>query len=542
MNINISNEYGLCPTIRRGKSGSWHRKLERVKGPPVPGWVLLAMAVMLLLPVAAMCEEGDHGGGGGGGGGCGDVFGDLIHILRHDMTGQPIFAQRWVEAPKGVEGFTWGYCPVAVDEDGQELPFVPYSCDVDPDYADLAIAVDYFGRLNGGRTKERNNRMHFDEVISNIKAAGRLKVDPTGRLTMGYECVEFGDCLWTTVDSPMESMALYSRLMKYGHLATDPYEINTWAHGDPKQSTQFHPALDEVDWQKFLDAGLDNLLPSEKAKKCWDYTVFEDFDDDDGDGFWNPAEPFMDIDGDGIYNPDHPRPEPFTDLNGNDEWDPAEPFIDLNDNGIADEFAFLCANPESLDNDDFGSASVYVGAAANKTRKITVDLIQYFNRILKITQTTKATQATLDTLPALYRDCWKSKSDPVDPLENSVWTDPVYDEVCHDKVADPSIPGWDYFPHVQELFMDFAHSKYSRSDRADATADVILESSPGLWGLSSSTSLAEWVVIPNPETPDSKNIHNFVGAASDALRSIEYIHNYAVPDDLYCIYDVSYCQ
>ena len=29
----------------------------------------------------------------------GDIFGDLIHVLRDDVTGQPIFAQRWVEMP-----------------------------------------------------------------------------------------------------------------------------------------------------------------------------------------------------------------------------------------------------------------------------------------------------------------------------------------------------------------------------------------------------------------------------------------------------------
>lgn len=57
---------------------------------------------ILLLParmaarMAAQETEGDHGGGGAG---CGDVFGELIHILRA-RTGQPILAQRFIEMPK----------------------------------------------------------------------------------------------------------------------------------------------------------------------------------------------------------------------------------------------------------------------------------------------------------------------------------------------------------------------------------------------------------------------------------------------------------
>jgi len=46
---------------------------------------------------------------------------------------------------------------------------------------------------------------------------------------------------------------------------------------------------------------------------------------------------------------------------------------------------------------------------------------------------------------------------------------------------------------------------------------------------------------PNPEAPADKDIHNFVGAASDTLRAIEYIHNYAIPEDLYCKYRPADC-
>jgi hypothetical protein len=85
--------------------------------------------------------------------GTGDVFGDLVHILRDPTTGQPILAQRWVELPGPVTGYGWGYCPVAVDVNGAEIGFIPYTCDpIDPT---AVVDVDYFGRLNAGRTKER---------------------------------------------------------------------------------------------------------------------------------------------------------------------------------------------------------------------------------------------------------------------------------------------------------------------------------------------------------------------------------------------------
>ena len=556
------------------RTPSWLKKqpgLSRTQKKVLPvgivSTVLLLAGALLFLPVTAFGQGHEGGGESGGGGGCGDVFGDLIHIKRNLETGQPVFVQRWVELPAEVQGYGWGYCPIAIyDDQGitREIPFLPYSCDMDPDFAEFIQEVDYFGRLNAGRTKERNNRMHLDEVISNIKAADQLKLDPTGRLMMGYDCVVDGDCIWSTVDSPMENMALYVRMMKYGHIATDPYEVNEWAHGDPKLPTQFHPALDQDDWAKFGPEGspLRNLLPNKEAQDCWIYGLAEKFTDANGDGIWNPAEPYMDINKDGMFNPVHPRPEPFTDLNGNGVWDPAEEFTDKNDNGVADEFAFKCAGTEKLDNADFMSSSVMLGAAANKTGKITVDLVQYLNRFLKITQDTPATLSTRDTLTAQYLDCWKSKAAPFDPVEGEELVDPLYDYCVagdtHDceiidyslckletvKTSSNNLPdNWDLFPNIMERFVDFKNSEYHRDYRSNAKADLILESGiPGNWYLSNQTDIMSFVEFVYPSDPPEKNIDNFVGAASDALRSIEFIHNYAVPADLYCVYDESECE
>jgi hypothetical protein len=306
---------------------------------------------------------------------------------------------------------------------------------------------------------------------------------------MGFGCElvdQPGSCDWATVDSPMESMALYVRLMKYGHLATDPMEVDTWAHGDPALGIQFHPALSEDDWPKFQEASLDHLLPA-SANNCW-----------------------------------HPN----------------------------DGFNSSCAEPKSLDKRDFVSAAAYLGAAANKTGKITVDLVQYLNRFLKITRDTVTTSATKDILPALYEDCY-SGPDPwfegAEPPEGyDLESDLVYESLCITSPAVAGIPGWDVyadFTNVKEMFVDFSRSQYKRKDRVDVVADLILEgSSSGSWVLVLGHEPMRWVAeYPNPDDPAKEDIHNFVGAASDTLRAIEYIHNYAVPEDLFCKYDPSAC-
>jgi len=125
------------------------------------------------------------------------------------------------------------------------------------------------------------------------------------------------------------------------------------------------------------------------------------------------------------------------------------------------------------------------------------------------------------------------------------------------------IPNWDHFSNVQELFMDFGQSAYVRSGDGgiwdarvapvaleatlgivvtplQSTSTPVAQSDPGadsdIWK-TTSTNLLAWIVIPNNYTPAAGNVHNFVDAASDALRAIEFFHNYAIPENLYCTYD-----
>ena len=377
---------------------------------------ICCLAILLSMPTGAQSEV--HGEGGGSG--CGDVFGDLIHILRDAETGQPIFEKRPVSLPGDIPSFD--YCPIPIDVNGDEIGFATEGCDaLDPE---ATVEVDYFGRLNGGRTKERNNRMHFNEVISNIKEAGVVKQDETGRLLLGYDCEAMSCDSWSTIDSPMESMALYTRLMKYGHFQTDSNEEDLWAHGDSALETQYHPALDAADWAKFKEP-LTHLAPA--------------IDDDYG--------------------------------------------------------------PEALDDKDFTRAAIFLSAAANKTGKITVDLVQYINRFLKITKTTDATSSTLDTLPALIRD-----GDTINASTGE----------------------------VEERFVDFGAMEYIRVDWHEEDLKIIRPTKKDAWGIDENVSLLEWLEFINGESPEppSVGIKGFVEAGSDGLRTIEFVHNYDPPVNL----------
>jgi hypothetical protein len=176
------------------------------------------------------------------------------------------------------------------------------------------------------------------------------------------------------------------------------------------------------------------------------------------------------------------------------------------------------------------------------TGKITVDLTQYVNRILKITKKTEVTKSTLSTLPALYRDCWSSDVNPEDPPEEGPFIDPEYTD-CEIVPADPILtPEYDLYPDIQELFVDF--SGLTEYERDFENVKVILNSSETSWLLSTNESLNDWVALVNGHqgNNETSDIEGFVASGNDVLRAIEYVHNYDPPVNLYCTYNTSECD
>lgn len=386
--------------------------------------------VLALAPAPAVAQES----------GTGDVFGDLVHIKRSPETGQPILQKRWIEYPGDV--LDWGYCPIPVDATGAEIPFADLSCDVDPTQLDRVVEVDYFGRLSGGRTREATIRMHFDEAIANMMAAEVIELEPGGRLRLGSDCTAGVCATWKVIDSPMENLALYQRLMKYGHFQTDPLEEDTSYHGDPATGTVYHPALRAEDWAKFTGV-LGNLLPRASATECFGAS-----------------------------------------------------------------FVAACAEPQSLHAEDFVRAASFLAGAADKHGRMTADLVQYFNRIMKITVATALSAATVDTLPALIRD------------ENGVIAP-----------AAPGLPA-----PADERFVDFTDAAYLREQRFNMTVPALVASGGGIWTENPAISLLPFLLYVNGPSALVTNMDGFVKNASDGQRAIEFIHEYAIPTDLYAVY------
>jgi hypothetical protein len=433
--------------------------------------IILRVLTLAILATSTPAWAQHAGGEAGGSSGCGDLFGDLIHILRRADTGQPILQKAWVAVPKG--GFDWAYCPIPVNASGEVLPFtIVYavdedgnfllddngdyvramdgsryveSCDVDPAYGTQVVAVDYFGRLSGGRTKERNIRMHLDEVISNIKMSQVVSREATGRLLLGNDCkptttgtLDLATCTWKAVDSPQENIALYQRIIKYGHIQTNPLD-------EVKEGniTAYRPALDEVDRAKF-------------------------------------------------------RPEVQNLLSG----------------------CLACYTPEDLTKEDFILAAGTLSAAADKTGSVTVDLVQYMNRIVRVGLETEFTKPAKNLLPALYMP---SKLN----LQSGETEGAVYEAT-----GITTVP-------ANEQFLDFTPVSYRRDQSFNFTIAVIKPAVStnyfGAWLYDGKVPLLTYLAFANPSwTPTDvyTGITGFVRATNDGLRTTEFFHNYALPADL----------
>ncbi|MDP1884584.1 MAG: hypothetical protein Q8L10_04395 [Candidatus Moranbacteria bacterium] len=320
--------------------------------------------------------SGDKGGGKPS---ASTDYGDLYVILR-DLDGVPILSAAG--------------CLQPLDADGNLL-LLDEECGVLEAADNVPVEVD-FGRLSVARSPDSVLEASFDEVISLIKLCRHIDVDASGRLQL-ETLTEAGEVTQKTIDSPLENLALYSYLMRNGHIQTA--ETVADEHGG---EVTLHPALDaDTDYGKF-GARVRFLLP---------------------------------------VVPNSIEAEPLT-------------------------------------NDDLTFAGFFLAAAADKTGTITVDLVQYLNRILEIPNLT---------------NCLPDNPD----------------------------------------FVNFRGLGYWRNTHFDQSVDVILPTNyPGFW-YATEINLLDWLAYKNGEPVASNNIAAFVHDTNDALRVIEFIHNYEVPATLW---------
>ncbi len=193
--------------------------------------------------------QGQGGGGGRGGGPPADGaeapdFGDLI-ILYRDVYGVPIPSDP-VDVPDPETGalVLGGQCwqPIAdVDfsydgwvvpadrvvvpaestavDGGWLIPVDQYNCAVEAFFGAYTREVD-FGRINEARSPASVFEGQLEDVVIKLATADSTSLDPAGRM-VASTCEEGEDTITSTIDSPLQSMAVYRQLLMTGTIGID---------------------------------------------------------------------------------------------------------------------------------------------------------------------------------------------------------------------------------------------------------------------------------------------------------------------------------
>jgi len=167
-------------------------------------------------PEWAGVKGGKEGGGGkpfGAGTKKGDLFGDMYILLR-DPNGVPLTDANGEELVVAFYYDTTGVLVPVTDADGQ-LVAIPRneegdlltSVTVGETTYDVVPGEVELGRLSVGRSPSKVLNHSLDEALAKLTADGAvIAIDSTGRLTVDG----------TTIDSPLENLALYETYMTTG--------------------------------------------------------------------------------------------------------------------------------------------------------------------------------------------------------------------------------------------------------------------------------------------------------------------------------------
>lgn len=121
----------------------------------------------------------------------GDLYGDLYVILR-DANGVPILNDAGFVQP--------------IDKDGNLIPLDAEGAPIDPS---LTQTVE-FSRLSSGRSPNQVLDQRAEEVVTLLSSATAITTDASGRLVVTTPSGT------STIDAPLENLALYVALMTQG--------------------------------------------------------------------------------------------------------------------------------------------------------------------------------------------------------------------------------------------------------------------------------------------------------------------------------------
>ena len=155
-----------------------------------------------------LCDDGTRPPCDGGGGGMEPPdFGDLIILLR-DANGVPILDANQCQQPIAFPSDT---CDAAVGL----VPIDPDTCAVAVGFETCTQEVD-FGRINSARSPDTVFESQLADVVVSLATADCISLDPAGRLVASR--VAGGVVSTSTIDSPLQNLAIFRQLMLTGFL------------------------------------------------------------------------------------------------------------------------------------------------------------------------------------------------------------------------------------------------------------------------------------------------------------------------------------
>lgn len=168
-------------------------------------------------------ELNPHAGAGSGnpssGTTKGDIYGDLVVLLRDPATGAPIVAGTSVDPETGEEVTEYWICidSDCMDYADMDPSEIPEGVIVSTEFGEVpegvtAIEVD-FGRSSVARAPDSVTDHALEEALAKLDGAEEVALDVSGRIVYSI------DETWYTIDSPLENLALYIDLAT--GLATD---------------------------------------------------------------------------------------------------------------------------------------------------------------------------------------------------------------------------------------------------------------------------------------------------------------------------------
>jgi len=359
-------------------------------------------------------------------------------------------------------------------------------------YTDLIQEVS-FGRLNLGRAPDAVLDHAFDEAIMAINRAKNIALDASGRLLLTTDVYDefltepdgtpvLIETVTKAIDSPLENMALYLKLIKDGHLITpavDRTPIDRSVQGgiplwkllelEDGPSQALRPTIDIAHVQSF---GLGNLVDASNI------TTYYTHVDEEGN----------------LVIQLYPCAEGII----CEEW-----------TGIVDQ-----SETDVSSGADFPFSASFLSAAADKTGEFGIDKIVYLNSILGVNLVVGYSEYDANNEPV---------PDAIDYSKYPIYFDFGANMGAYDRLATFANRGQIVTP-----------SGNGSAATYDGNVRVLVEDlvTPGTW-VETVVPITD-NVFGSPENPTGEpfngiDILGFTKMADDDLRVIEYIHTYQIP-------------